>query len=394
MNNLEIYIHIPFCVKKCDYCDFLSFPAGEDKIKDYVKAVECEIELNKEAMEEYLVDTVFIGGGTPSILEGKQIGKILESLRKNCNMSEMPEITIECNPGTVTSDKLLEYKSAGINRISFGLQSANDEELKSIGRIHNYAQFTESYQMARDCGFRNINIDLMSGLVGQSLDSYKETLEKVTKLHPEHISAYSLIVEENTPMYDRVNLARTKGINILPEEDEEREMYYLTKELLQDNGYERYEISNYSKKGFECRHNIGYWKRKEYLGFGIGAASLYKGKRWNNISDLQEYVNKMVGNKDMESVRINTQILSEQDAMEEFMFLGLRMMEGISIKEFKEKFHAEYKNVYGKVQEKMIRQKLLLCDGDRVKLTDKGVDVSNYVMSEFVTVQPCDTEDI
>ena len=279
MNGLEIYIHIPFCVKKCDYCDFLSAPADLETKEKYVEALINEIKLNKNKMSEYVVDTVFIGGGTPSLLEENQISKIMSVLRDNCNMSENPEITIECNPGTITESKLWEYKKSGINRISFGLQSANDKELKSIGRIHNYAGFLESYNLARKCGFDNINVDLMSALPGQTLKSYEETLNKVVRLEPEHISAYSLIVEENTLMYDRVKKAQIKGINILPDEESERKMYYLTNNILRSNGYRKYEISNYSKPGKECKHNIGYWQRKEYLGFGIGAASLYKENR-------------------------------------------------------------------------------------------------------------------
>ena len=247
MNGLEIYIHIPFCVKKCDYCDFLSAPADLETKEKYVEALINEIKLNKNKMSEYVVDTVFIGGGTPSLLEENQISKIMSVLRDNCNMSENPEITIECNPGTITESKLLEYKKSGINRISFGLQSANDEELKSIGRIHNYAGFLESYNLARKCGFDNINVDLMSALPGQTLKSYEETLNKVVRLEPEHISAYSLIVEENTLMYDRVKKAQIKGINILPDEESERKMYYLTNNILRSNGYRKYEISNYSK---------------------------------------------------------------------------------------------------------------------------------------------------
>ena len=296
MNGLEIYIHIPFCVKKCDYCDFLSAPADLETKEKYVEALINEIKLNKNKMSEYVVDTVFIGGGTPSLLEENQISKIMSVLRDNCNMSENPEITIECNPGTITESKLLEYKKSGINRISFGLQSANDEELKSIGRIHNYAGFLESYNLARKCGFDNINVDLMSALPGQTLKSYEETLNKVVRLEPEHISAYSLIVEENTLMYDRVKKAQIKGINILPDEESERKMYYLTNNILRSNGYRKYEISNYSKPGKECKHNIGYWQRKEYLGFGIGAASLYKENRYNNISDINKYIEVLTNN--------------------------------------------------------------------------------------------------
>ena len=403
MNGLEIYIHIPFCVKKCDYCDFLSAPADLETKEKYVEALINEIKLNKNKMSEYVVDTVFIGGGTPSLLEENQISKIMSVLRDNCNMSENPEITIECNPGTITESKLLEYKKSGINRISFGLQSANDEELKSIGRIHNYAGFLESYNLARKCGFDNINVDLMSALPGQTLKSYEETLNKVVRLEPEHISAYSLIVEENTLMYDRVKKAQIKGINILPDEESERKMYYLTNNILRSNGYRKYEISNYSKPGKECKHNIGYSQRKEYLGFGIGAASLYKENRYNNISDINKYIEVLtnnikensinnVGNSSevenqvniLNSIVKNLQQLTERDRMEEFMFLGLRMMEGVSMEKFERYFGKPYMEVYGKVQKRMEDKRFLINDNGYVKLTEFGIDLSNYVMSEFL----------
>ena len=403
MNGLEIYIHIPFCVKKCDYCDFLSAPADLETKEKYVEALINEIKLNKNKMSEYVVDTVFIGGGTPSLLEENQISKIMSVLRDNCNMSENPEITIECNPGTITESKLLEYKKSGINRISFGLQSANDEELKSIGRIHNYAGFLESYNLARKCGFDNINVDLMSALPGQTLKSYEETLNKVVRLEPEHISGYSLIVEENTLMYDRVKKAQIKGINILPDEESERKMYYLTNNILRSNGYRKYEISNYSKPGKECKHNIGYWQRKEYLGFGIGAASLYKENRYNNISDINKYIEVLtnnikensinnVGNSSevenqvniLNSIVKNLQQLTERDRMEEFMFLGLRMMEGVSMEKFEQYFGKTYMEVYGKVQKRMEDKRFLINDNGYVKLTEFGIDLSNYVMSEFL----------
>lgn len=403
MNGLEIYIHIPFCVKKCDYCDFLSAPADLETKEKYVEALINEIKLNKNKMSEYVVDTVFIGGGTPSLLEENQISKIMSVLRDNCNMSENPEITIECNPGTITESKLLEYKKSGINRISFGLQSANDEELKSIGRIHNYAGFLESYNLARKCGFDNINVDLMSALPGQTLKSYEENLNKVVRLEPEHISAYSLIVEENTLMYDRVKKAQIKGINILPDEESERKMYYLTNNILRSNGYRKYEISNYSKPGKECKHNIGYWQRKEYLGFGIGAASLYKENRYNNISDINKYIEVLtnnikensinnVGNSSevenqvniLNSIVKNLQQLTERDRMEEFMFLGLRMMEGVSMEKFEQYFGKTYMEVYGKVQKRMEDKRFLINDNGYVKLTEFGIDLSNYVMSEFL----------
>lgn len=385
MKTLGIYIHIPFCVRKCDYCDFLSAPAGKETMESYVKALIKEIELSKDKMEEYLVDTVFVGGGTPSILEEKLICHVISVLKNNCNLADEYEMTIECNPGTVTEEKLLAYKNAGVNRLSFGLQSADNAELKSIGRIHTYEKFLESYKLAVKCGFDNINIDLMSALPGQCVETYKATLEKIIRLNPKHISAYSLIVEEGTKMYQRVEEAKAKGESTLPDEDEERKMYYLTKTMLEEAGFERYEISNYAKKGFKCRHNMGYWKRKNYIGFGIGAASLYKEERYSNISDINIYMEEMLKDScTLKSIEVNVQKLSKQEQMEEFMFLGLRMMSGVSIQKFEEQFSEKYEEIYGDVSEKLVKKGLLEQRGEYIKLTERGVDVSNYVMSEFL----------
>ena len=383
--KIEIYIHIPFCVKKCDYCDFLSAPCDDGTKAKYVDALCREIGWAKDCLDEYLVDTVFIGGGTPSILEGKQIEMIMETLRSVANVSSDAEITIECNPGTLDKEKLDSYKNAGINRISLGLQSANDTELKSIGRIHNYEDFKKSFNLARLAGFKNINVDLMSALPEQTLDSYKETLAKVVTLNPEHISAYSLIVEDETPLKERVE----SGSVNLPNEDDEREMYYYTKEFLEKTGYKRYEISNYAKDDFECRHNIGYWKRVEYLGFGIGAASLFKGKRFSNTSDINRYINMLerdVMNADeiWESINENEEVLSKNDEMEEFMFLGLRMTDGISKSDFKDAFGTDIDPVYGEVLKKLEKQELLIIEGDKIRLTDRGIDISNQVLANFL----------
>lgn len=396
--KMGLYLHIPFCIKKCDYCDFLSSTADSKTMECYTKALIREIELSREKMRQYLVDTVFIGGGTPSVLKGKVIEEIMTALRENAPISKNAEITIECNPGTIDAEKLYSYKKAGINRISFGLQSAHDKELKNIGRIHTYEQFLESYHMAEKIGFENINIDLMSGLPGQSLKSYQETLERVIELNPPHISAYSLIVEEGTKMFQRVEHAMAEGRTILPMEEEERNMYYLTKELLQKAGYERYEISNYAKAGYTCRHNAGYWKRKEYLGFGIGASSLYQEERYKNVDDIGLYMNVLLGRDktyDREETAMsdrdilveieeNQQKLSIKEQMEEFMFLGLRMMEGVSVQEFQEKFNKPYGDIYGRITERFVEQKLLEWKKKHIRLTERGIDLSNYVMAEFL----------
>lgn len=401
MKKLEIYIHIPFCEKKCDYCDFLSMRADEGTKREYVNGLIREIELSKDMMKGYQADTVFIGGGTPSILREDYIEKIMQTLKDNCELSENAEITIECNPGIVNLKKLETYKKSGINRISFGLQSANDSELRELGRIHDFAVFVESYKMARQAGFNNINVDIMSALPGQTPESYRDTLNKVIELNPEHISAYSLIVEDGTPMEERVE----QNLVTLPDEDTEREMYYLTREIALKNGYKRYEISNYAKPGYECRHNKGYWQRVEYLGFGLGAASLYQNKRYSNVSDLNEYIGLLLdGGKDEDyyggmvyqddvwDIQEDTlnilhgkiSALSNKDMMEEFMFLGLRMTEGVSEKKFKMDFGRNIDAVYGEVIEKLEKQHLLERKEGRIKLTDRGVDISNYVMSEFL----------
>ncbi len=384
--KIEIYIHIPFCVKKCAYCDFLSCPADDETKEKYVQALCREIEWSKDRLREYLVDTVFIGGGTPSILREKYISVILDALRSVAKVSDDAEITIECNPGTLTMEKLEAYKNAGINRISLGLQSANDKELKTIGRIHNYDEFKKSFNLARLAGFKNVNVDLMSALPGQTLDSYKDTLAKVVTLNPDHISAYSLIVEDNTQLKDMVE----SGEVALPSEDEEREMYYYTKEFLGRTGYKRYEISNYAKDGYECRHNIGYWERVEYLGFGIGAASLYKGERFSNTSDVNKYMhileNEDVMNADeiWDALNENTETLTQNDEMEEFMFLGLRKSDGVSKSDFEDEFGRDINSVYGNVIEKLISQDLLCESDDRIILTDKGIDISNIVLANFL----------
>lgn len=379
MKELEIYIHIPFCVRKCAYCDFLSGPSDEADRELYVKLLCDEIEACKGKTEEYQVSTVFFGGGTPSVLSGKQIERIMQRLRENLQFRWDAEITLEANPGTVSEEKLHSYKKAGINRLSIGLQSVHDEELKLLGRIHTYSEFLTTYHMARKCGFQNINIDLISAIPGQTVESWCETLQTVLALAPEHISAYSLIIEPRTPFYDMYG--EDSGENTqqikLPSEDDERIMYWKTKEILAEAGYARYEISNYAKPGFECRHNIGYWQRTPYLGFGTGAATLFEEKRYTNPPDIETYRisfdNKFHG-----------EMLSREEQMEEFMFLGLRMMQGISKTAFHEMFGKEIENVYGEQICKLKDIKLLEEKADRIYLTEKGIDVSNAVFVEFM----------
>jgi oxygen-independent coproporphyrinogen-3 oxidase len=340
-DQIELYLHIPFCVKKCAYCDFLSFPAGREEQSAYVEALLDEI---NKSLERGRATTIFFGGGTPSLLPGEEISRIMDAIRKKYEISADAEITLEANPGTITLEKLRAWKGAGINRLSMGLQSTENEELRNLGRIHTCEVFLQGYEMARTAGFENINIDLMSSLPGQSPESWRRTLKRVVDLEPEHISAYSLIIEEGTPFYDLYEedvLRRERGETsiLLPTEEEERQMYYDTKEILETYGYHRYEISNYAKTGYECRHNCGYWKRVNYRGYGLGASSLLDNVRFKNTSDLQKYLNR-------EFLREEEEILTDREQMAEFMFLGLRLMEGISRHEFEETFGRPYDAVY------------------------------------------------
>ena len=343
--SLELYVHIPFCVRKCEYCDFLSAPAGADTQQEYVRNLLLEIAQKGVHCTDYEVITIFFGGGTPSILKAGWIADILDVIHRNFKVRKDAEITIECNPGTLTFEKLSIYKSAGINRISVGLQSASDAELRELGRIHTYEDFLKSYDLIRKKGFSNVNIDLMAALPGQTLKSYEQTLRRVLALKPEHISAYSLIIEEGTPFYEKYEadeLLREKGEKpqMLPSEETERLMYERTKELLLAHGYERYEISNYARRGYACRHNIGYWRRENYLGFGLGSASLLENERFHNTTDLTDYLGG-------DYLAYEQEKLDKKSQMEEFMFLGLRMTDGISTECFRQTFGLTVELVYG-----------------------------------------------
>lgn len=409
MKELELYLHIPFCERKCAYCDFLSAPADLPVRISYIKKLQEEIAYYGAQYGEYQVSSIFFGGGTPTILEGYQLAAILETVKEHFNITTDAEITVECNPGTLTAGKAEKLVQAGFNRLSMGLQSADDRELQLLGRIHNFAQFLESYDLARKAGFRNINVDLMSALPGQTLKSWQDTLQKVTALRPEHISAYSLIIEEGTPFYERFaedERIREEGGHprLLPEEDVERQMYELTETFLHTKGYERYEISNYAKPGYECRHNCGYWIRKDYLGLGLGASSLVEHQRFQNTSELktyleQEYSPQCEGQHERiaETIQlqeetgltqtghhIHIETLDKKSEMEEFMFLGLRLMAGISRQQFEKKFQVTLNSVYGEVLRKLKGEQLIEEVAGYVRLTEHGVDVSNYVLAEFL----------
>lgn len=388
MKELSIYIHIPFCVRKCLYCDFLSFPVEDtsyidqqtdrdsiqpgtvqDRMKEYVNLLCREITLRAPAYKEYHVISVFFGGGTPSLLPAEESGRIMDAVRTSFAVSEDAEITVECNPGTVTAEKLAYYITYGINRLSIGLQSADDGELARIGRIHDWETFLKTYCLARAAGFDNINVDLMSALPGQTLASYQSTLERVCELFPEHISAYSLILEEGTPLY--VNQKHY----VFPDEDEERELYHLTERVLSKAGWQRYEISNYAREGRECRHNKVYWQRGDYLGLGLGASSLIANVRWKNPEDLAAY---------RELKLCEVQPLSRKEQMEEFMFLGLRLTEGVEEADFVKAFEVPMDAVYGETIARLAGQGLLVRTGGRIFLTSRGIDVSNVVFTAFL----------
>lgn len=374
---ISLYVHIPFCIKKCHYCDFLSFShCSQEEKKQYMAALCREIESYREKGMPYQVQTIYFGGGTPSILETEMIEAILNTLGSVFNIASCAEITLEANPGTLTKEKLAAYKKMGINRLSIGMQSTKESELRLLGRVHNYDQFVAGYSMAREAGFSNINVDIMAGLPNQTLKSYEETITKVLELDPEHISAYGLIIEENTPFYENQDI-----LNALPEEETEQKMYNLTKNLLRARGYERYEISNYAKKGHRCRHNIVYWQEKPYLGFGLGAASFFENQRFHNTNDLKHY---MEHSQNWEQIRQETVWIDKKTEMEEFMFLGLRLMEGIRKSEFENRFENSMEAVYGDIIKKYKAQSLLKEEGDFIALTDSGIFVSNQIMADFL----------
>ena len=378
--ELELYVHIPFCVKKCSYCDFLSAPATEQTKEAYMAALFAEIGGRAKDYKDRIVTSIFIGGGTPSLLSGDSIRQLMEHIREEFRLAPDAEITMEVNPGTVTVEKLTAFYGAGINRLSIGMQSAQEQELKILGRIHDFDSFCQVYREAVEAGFTNINVDVMSGLPGQTLTSYKDTLEKALRLEPmpQHISAYSLIVEEGTPfaaMADRGELP-------LPKEDTERAMYEETIEVLAGYGFHRYEISNYALDGYECRHNVGYWIRRDYLGFGIGAASLIDNVRFQNGRDLNAYLAHPL------ACREEQQPLTTQEQMEETMFLGLRLIRGVSYPEFARCYGQTLEEVYGEVIARNEADGLLVVredeTGRHLMLTGRGLDVSNYVMAQFL----------
>ncbi|MCD8154670.1 MAG: radical SAM family heme chaperone HemW [Clostridiales bacterium] len=371
--KLELYVHIPFCVKKCDYCDFLSAPAGRMEQEAYFQALMKEIQASSSLGKDFQVTSVFFGGGTPSLPDARWIVQVMECIKESFWAAPDAEITIEANPGTLTPEKLEAYRACGISRLSLGLQSVRNQELLSLGRIHTFEDFLESWKRVRAAGFSNVNVDLMFGIPDQTMKGWEESLRTVARLGPEHISAYSLIVEEGTPF--------AKRKLCLPDEDTEYEMYENTAAILREYGYKQYEISNYAREGFVCRHNVGYWKREDYLGLGLGASSFLNGVRFSNTRDMGEYLS-LCGQPEL--LHREVQRITREDGMAEFMFLGLRMTGGISRKEFQESFGCPLEEVYGPVLEKYEKLGLLAGEGDRVFFTREGIHVSNTVMAEFL----------
>ena len=381
MKKLELYVHIPFCEEKCKYCDFLSFKADDGEKKAYVTQLIEEIKAQGQNYSDYLVSSIFIGGGTPTTLNGIWILDIMNAIRENFMVETDAEVSIECNPGTLSTSKIMHIKKAGVNRISFGLQSSIEEELKELGRMHTYKDFLQSYQLAREYGFTNINVDLMSGLPKQTIDSYKTTLKRVCALKPEHISAYSLIIEPGTPFFEKYG--SEEGAQLLPSENTDREMYALTKSILKEHGYERYEISNYAKPGRECRHNIGYWTGVSYLGLGVGASGYVMNRRFHVESDYRKYMSVKM-QQDITPLYCDIEELDIKANMEEFMFLGLRLTKGVSRHEFNEKFGVDMFEVFDRQIKRNMMLKLMEYNSPYLRLTEKGLDLSNMVMSDFL----------
>lgn len=381
---MELYIHIPFCVKKCDYCDFLSFSADEQTQRAYVAALQKELAFYGAKYKDRRITTIFIGGGTPSWLKEDYMQAVMETVYHYFSVEQDAEITIECNPGTITEHKFEVYRRIGINRLSIGLQSVHNEELKILGRIHTFEQFLKTYDMARKHGFSNINIDLMSSLPGQTPEIFCDSLYQVLKLKPEHISAYSLIIEKGTPFYElyRFDAVRQEAgmqTESLPTEEEEYQTTKMTQHILKEAGYHWYEVSNFAKPGYECRHNIGYWKRVDYLGVGLGASSLIDNVRYSNTRDLYTYLSVPA-----DSLHEAAEQITRNGQMEEFMFLGLRMRDGFYRDEFTQAFGIPIEAVYGDALNHLQQEELLLKREGRIYLTDKGMDLNNYVVAQFM----------
>lgn len=376
MREIGIYVHIPFCKQKCIYCDFVSYSNKSIYIDKYIDRLKKEIIDTSKKNNNVIINTIYFGGGTPSYIKKEYIGEILQVIRENFTLKDDVEITIEINPGTVDKEKLKYYKEKEINRISIGLQSTNNRILKLLGRIHTYEEFTKEYKNAREVGFENINIDLIIGVPTQTIEDIKNSLNKILKLNPEHISVYSLIVEENTPLETKI----TSGEFILPDEELEREMYWYTKRELEKNDYNHYEISNFAKTGRESRHNSNCWEQEEYLGFGIAAHSYFNSQRYSNTDKMEEYILE----DEILKIRTINEIQSIYDKQKEYMLLGLRKIEGVNVKNFKNKFIENPIYLFRNEIDKLVKEELIEIDLNNIKLTSKGIDLANLVWEEFI----------
>ena len=388
MKDIGIYVHIPFCKHKCYYCDFISYANKESLVERYINVLIREItdvatgnrlDYENGIDELFNVNTIYVGGGTPSFIESKYIVNIISTIKEYFKINENAEITLEVNPGTVNENKLKDYFNAGVNRLSIGLQATNDSLLKEIGRIHTYEEFLNTYKLARKIGFKNINADLMIGLPKQTIEDVEKAVNDLIKLGLEHISVYSLILEEGTVLEEQIRSGKLK----LPEDEEEREMYWKVKSILEANGYIHYEISNFAKKGYESQHNLDCWRQKEYVGFGVAAHSYTNDVRYSNIENLEEYIENYENDK-LEETFIFNEKLTHNMKVKEYMMLGLRKLNGVSIQEFKEKFAANPIYVFKNELEKLVNEDLLEIDGDYIRLTKRGLDLANLVWEEFV----------
>ena len=376
MESIGLYIHIPFCRQKCLYCDFPSWAGREGQMQMYVDALTAEIRAQGKRYENREVVSVFFGGGTPTALEIPMLAQLMQAIRESFRVTADAELTTEANPGTLSYEMAAALKKMGFNRLSMGVQAWQNSILHRLGRIHTIEEFLENYHAVRQAGFENVNVDLMFALPGQSMAQWQETVRQIAALKPEHISAYSLIIEEGTPFYERYGEGR--HAEELPDEDIERQMYVRTGEILEDYGYHRYEISNYAKDGYECRHNLGYWDRKEYLGLGAGASSLMDHIRWKEPDHIGPSTGLVLEERE------DFTRLRRKDEMEEFMFLGLRKINGVSEYDFYKSFRVSMDEIYKESIENLIKEGLLVREEDRIRLTDRGIDLSNYALSQFL----------
>ena len=376
-NTVGLYIHIPFCRQKCLYCDFPSWAGKEGQMQGYVDALTKEIRKRGTEYTDQQVVSVFFGGGTPTTLTIPMLEQLMQAVFENWNIAEDAEITTEANPGMLDGEMAAALKKMGFNRLSMGVQAWQNRLLKELGRIHTIEVFRENFKAVREAGFTNINTDLMFALPNQTMEDWQETVKNIVAMNPEHISAYSLIIEEGTPFYDRYEKGELKPA----EEELDREMYHWAVDYLAEHGYEQYEISNFAKKGRQSRHNRIYWQAEEYLGMGLGSHSYMNGERFHNIYDLQEYIR---ADGDVSLLKEDIERITEEDALAEFMFLGLRLTEGVSFAGFQERFGQGMKNIYGSQIEELVKDGLLEEDGIGIRLTKRGVDISNYVFEKFL----------